>query len=120
MAASERIAVGDALREIGLDAVAVAKKLRRLLNARAVRYNPGCKRFESFDDGDVQLRTVQEIAKLLDLYPAPKTDDDTRPVIVQFPIGGFSALLAVHDEHDNGGRSGSQLPDCTQRPGDGV
>jgi hypothetical protein len=110
MAARERIAIGDSLRNHGLDETAITKKLKFLLHAKTPKYNPGTKDFEIFEDGDIQLRTAQELSKLLDLYPAPKTDEDMRPVTVNFPKGGFSALLALHGG-DDGGISDNQRPE---------
>ena len=83
MAAPIRLEMAAALRATGLDEHSQAKKLAQLREARTVRWNAKKNKWDTFDDGDVQMRATQEVNRLLDAYPAPKEKvEDSRPINV--------------------------------------
>jgi hypothetical protein len=61
-----------ALREKGVDGSFVAQRLIDMLNAKGKRWNTVTKSWESFEDYKVRLAALEQIAKLLGLYPTQK------------------------------------------------
>lgn len=94
-----KVKAAEALQAMGCDGFSQAEKLLRLREARTVRWNPvkynGKKQkrggWDTFDDGDLQLRATQEINRVLDAYPAPKEADQRSPVQIIFPAS-FGAI----------------------------
>lgn len=105
LARSIRIEIGDALRARGLDEVSQARKLEKLQNAKCVKWNANAEDWDTFEDGDIQMRATQEINRLLDAYPAPKESDQRSPVQIIFPAS-FGAI-AVQAAADIGSRAES-------------
>lgn len=80
------------LRAHGITAKFKAKKVRQLLDAKMPKWNPEEKEFELFENADIQLRTLQDVNKIEDEYPAPKEfTGDNRPIQIIFPAN-FSNL----------------------------
>lgn len=85
MAAEIRASMAEAYRRAGLTEERSAQKLAKLLDAETVKWNPKKSRWDAFGDGDLQLRAVQEINRVLDGYPAPKEPtEDSRPITIVF------------------------------------
>src|SRR5260370_24469755 len=70
----EEITYESALREVGIDEVFVARKLKDLLGAQTQRWNPKKESYQKFEDYCTQLAALREIAKIFDIYPK---DDDS-------------------------------------------
>jgi hypothetical protein len=85
LAREVRVKTAEALEACGCDGFSQAEKLIELREAKTVKWNPKKNRWDTFQDGDLQLRAVQEINKILDAYPAPKETNDTRPVMIVLP-----------------------------------
>lgn len=62
-------ACAAALRELGVDEAFVATKLKALLGAQKLQWNPEKKLWEMVDDHDTQLRALREVAKIFGVYP---------------------------------------------------
>lgn len=76
----------------GITAKFKARKVRQLLDAKMPKWNPEEKEFELFENADIQLRTLQDVNKIEDEYPAPKEfTGDNRPIQIIFPAN-FSNL----------------------------
>jgi hypothetical protein len=118
LAREARVQVAEGLTALGVDGFSQAEKLLELREAKAVKWNPdkhpgrpakGKKPaiaarggWDVFEDNDAQLRTTQEINRILDSYPAPKEPTDSRPVQIIFPatFGNLSVKAS-------GGKGGS-------------
>src|SRR6266478_1454799 len=61
-----------ALLKKGVDGSFVAQRLIDMLKARRKRWNTATKSRESFEDYEVQLAALEQIAKLLGLHPTQK------------------------------------------------
>ena len=71
-----------------------AEKLADLMAAKKAVWNPQRKKFHLFEDGDLQLRTVQEVNRLKNQYPAPKEPtEDSRPITIVFGDKRFSEMM---------------------------
>lgn len=103
LARESRVHIAEALEALGCDGFSQAQKLLHLREAKTVKWNPGKrltlraggkgKRVEkvveggwdTFEDGDLQLRTAQEINKIQGAYPDPERGGDGRSVQIIFP-----------------------------------
>src|SRR5258707_1351034 len=76
-----RITYESALREEGIDEVFVARKLKELLRAQGQRWNSkeGC--WNKFEDYDIRLAALREIAKIRGLYRKDSEGTDV-PVLI--------------------------------------
>jgi hypothetical protein len=72
LASAVKLEIQEALYAVGVDAVAVAKKLKELLEAKKPMWNPRKRKWDFFPDNAVRLKALQEVFRLLNLYPAPK------------------------------------------------
>ena len=77
----EEITYESALREVGIDEVFVARKLKDLAQAQEWRWNPKKGSWEKFEDYGTQLAALREIAKILGLY-AKDSDDSRVPTLI--------------------------------------
>lgn len=94
--ASVRVDLLSAIRaNLRLSTERRAEKLADLMDAETVRWNPSTEKWDHFADGDLQLRTVQEINRADDAYPAPKEKvEDARPITIVFPSDMKSLMPA--------------------------
>lgn len=69
---SARVKLADALRAIGLDEVAQAKKLQKLQESLMPKWNAADEDWDHFENGSVQLEATKEINRILDAYPQEK------------------------------------------------
>jgi len=76
-----KITYESALREEGIDEVFVARKLKELLRAQGQRWNSkeGC--WNKFEDYDIRLAALREIAKIRGLYRKDSEGTDV-PVLI--------------------------------------
>ncbi|MGB8788728.1 MAG: hypothetical protein WA755_10295 [Candidatus Acidiferrales bacterium] len=96
LAQKVRVEVAEALRAQGRDEISQARKLKELQTAQTPKWNRRHETFQLFADNAIQLEATKEISRLLDIYPAKKSDGrDTRPVQLISPVGGFTAVLAA-------------------------
>jgi hypothetical protein len=82
LARAVKLEMQEALDAIGMDTVAVAKKLAELLEAKKRIWNREEQKWDVFPDTTVQLEAVKEINRLLNTYPAPKPDIEPTTVTV--------------------------------------
>jgi hypothetical protein len=83
----EGITYESALREEGIDEVFVARKLKELLRAQGQRWNSkeGC--WNRFEDYDIRLAALREIAKIRGLY-RKDSEDENKGVLID--LGGLT------------------------------
>ena len=74
--AKKEITYASALRDVGIDEVFVARKLKDLLGAQTQRWNPKKGSWQKFEDYGIQLAALREIAKILGIYPKDPEDAD--------------------------------------------
>jgi hypothetical protein len=74
--AKKEITYASALRDVGIDEVFVARKLKDLLGAQTQRWNPKKGSWQKFEDYGTQLAALREIAKIFDIYPKDPEDAD--------------------------------------------
>lgn len=79
--AKEEITYESALRDVGIDAAFVARKLKDLVQAQGRQWNPKRGSWEKFDDHGTQLAALREIGKILGLY-AKESRDSRVPTII--------------------------------------
>lgn len=79
--AKKEITYASALRDVGIDEVFVARKLKDLLGAQTQRWNPTKGSWQKFEDYGTQLAALREIAKIFDIYPKDPEDADKMVVI---------------------------------------
>jgi hypothetical protein len=72
LASAVKLEIQEALYATGVNAVTVARKLKKLVEATKYMWNPRKRKWECFPDGTVQLKALQEILRLLNIYPVPK------------------------------------------------
>ena len=82
----EEITYASALRDVGIDEVFVARKLKDLLGAQTQRWNPKKESYQKFEDYGTQLAALREIAKIFDIYPK---DDDANGSVRTINISGI-------------------------------
>lgn len=58
------------LKAVGIDEFFIAKKIKRLLGAKTLRYNPGTKEMMTMENGTVQLGAAQLAVSILEMEPA--------------------------------------------------
>jgi hypothetical protein len=73
--AKKEITYASALRDVGIDEVFVARKLKDLLGAQTQRWNPTKGSWQKFEDYGIQLAALREIAKILSIYPKEEDPD---------------------------------------------
>lgn len=73
-----RVHVAEVLQALGVNGFSQAKKLLELREEKTVRWNSKREKWDTFEDVDVQLRTDQEINRILDACPAPRESIDSR------------------------------------------
>jgi hypothetical protein len=109
LACESRVRTAEALEALGCDGFSQAQKLLHLREAKTVKWNPSKqltlhaggkgKRvqkivkggWDTFEDGDLQLRAAQEINKIQGAYPDPERGGDGRSVQIIFPAS-FAGL----------------------------
>ena len=72
LASAVKLEMQEALYAIDVNPVTSAKKLKELLEAKKPVWNPRKRKWEFFPDNVLQLKALQEVFRLLNLYPAPK------------------------------------------------
>ena len=93
------------LRACRVNAMLVAETLHKLLEAKIPKWNPAKKRWDLFDDGWVQLKTVHEICLLLDLYPRPRQKEPDGPgVVLGHAVEVPSSTTNTNLQNENRGR----------------
>jgi hypothetical protein len=73
--AKKEITYESALRDVGIDEVFVARKLKDLLGAQTQRWNPTKGSWQKFEDYGIQVAALREIAKILGIYPKEEDPD---------------------------------------------
>ncbi len=85
-----KLKVGPVLRHVGIDEVAIAKRLKKLLRAKEPKWNQESKRWDYFQAAGVQLGALNVAAKLLDIEPpkriAGEKEGDGIPIVVVHSI----------------------------------
>ena len=61
-----------ALRKKGVDAAFISGRLIDMLDAKRKQWSPATKSWETFEDYKTRLAALEQIAKLLGLYPTQK------------------------------------------------
>jgi hypothetical protein len=101
--AKKETTYASALRDVGIDEVFVARKLKDLLRAQGRRWNPKKGSWEKFEDYSTQLAALREIAKILDIYP--KDPDDTNGSVRTINLSGIAICRErVSDGEQSTGR----------------
>ena len=88
----EEITSASALRDVGIDEMFVARKLRDLLRAQGQRWSPKKGSWQKCEDYSTQLAALREIAKILDIYPKDPEDAD-RPLRIDISAIPFRRKL---------------------------
>jgi hypothetical protein len=96
----EKITLESALREEGIDAVFVARKLKDLLRAQGRQWNPKEGSWDKFEDYGAQLAALRELAKIYATLETKKDSKCPTVILVDIPRPGM-------------------LPPTTNRPQDG-
>jgi hypothetical protein len=108
--AKKEITYASALRDVGIDEVFVARKLKDLLGAQTQRWNPTKGSWQKFEDYGIQVAALREIAKIFDIYPK---DDDANGSVRTINI---SSLPFHREPVNNGERStGRETGDGRER-----
>jgi hypothetical protein len=82
----DRVTLQQAMKRAGLDAMRVASKLNKLIDAKEPKWNPEKKRWDTFENTTAQLEAIKQTARLLNLYPAEPKEGDGSTVNVIFDV----------------------------------
>ena len=97
---NETVTCDSALREAGVDATLIARKLKEQLGAKQPRWNPQKKAFDLFADNDARLAALREAIKILGGYPTERGDNQA-PLIIDFTDSGLSPVRRYRQTDPN-------------------
>ncbi len=107
----EEITSASALRDVGIDEVFVARKLKDLLGAQTQRWNPKKGSWQKFEDYGIQLAALREVAKIFDIYPKDSEDVD-RPLRIDISAIPFNRERVSDGEQSTGRETGDGRERC--------
>lgn len=108
-----------ALRKKGVDEAFIVRRLVDMLEAKGKRWNAATKSSETFEDYKTQLAAIEQVAKLLGLFPTRKAlEEQHKPNAVIISVVHEDALktrrvvgsdaAAGHAEHEYSAALGSE------------